>query len=199
MKLDFKKGKGLVPAIIQDARSDKVLMLGYMNQEAYEISQEKGIVTFYSRTRKAIWTKGETSGNYLHIVEMQADCDADTLLIRVHPDGPVCHTGDDSCFGNENPGFYRFLEELERVVCDRKSHPQEGSYTSALFKKGCAKISQKVGEEATEVIIEAMRNRKDLLKEEIADLLYHLLVLMAEKDITLDDINLVLKNRHGQR
>lgn len=196
MELDFKKGKGLVPAIIQDAHTDKVLMLGYMNKEAYEISKESGKVTFYSRTRKAIWTKGETSGNYLRIAEIKEDCDADTLLIRAYPDGPVCHTGDDTCFGDENPGFSRFLEELERVIRDRKENPKEGSYTNKLFEKGNVAIAQKVGEEATEVIIEAMRGDKGLLKEEIADLLYHLLVLMAEKGIKLDDINLILMNRH---
>lgn len=196
MELNFKKGKGLVPAIIQDARSDKVLMLGYMNKESYEISKKSGKVTFYSRTRKAIWTKGETSGNYLRIAEIKEDCDADTLLIRAYPDGPVCHTGDDTCFGDENPGFSRFLEELERIIRDRKDNPKEGSYTNKLFEKGNAAIAQKVGEEATEVIIEAMRGRNDLLKEEISDLLYHLLVLMAENDIMLDDINLILRNRH---
>lgn len=196
MELNFKKGKGLVPAIIQDARSDKVLMLGYMNKESYEISKKSGKVTFYSRTRKAIWTKGETSGNYLRIAEIKEDCDADTLLIRAYPDGPVCHTGDDTCFGDENPGFSRFLEELERIIRDRKDNPKEGSYTNKLFEKGNAAIAQKVGEEATEVIIEAMRGRNDLLREEISDLLYHLLVLMAENNIKLDDINLILRNRH---
>ncbi len=196
MELNFKKGKGLVPAIIQDVRTDKVLMLGYMNKEAYEISKKSGKVTFYSRTRKTIWTKGETSGNFLRIAEIKEDCDADTLLIRVYPDGPVCHTGDDTCFGDDNPGFSRFLEELERVIHDRKDNPKGGSYTNKLFEKGKPAIAQKVGEEATEVIIEAMRGRNDLLREEIADLLYHLLVLMAENDIKLDDINLVLRNRH---
>ncbi|MDD3966080.1 MAG: bifunctional phosphoribosyl-AMP cyclohydrolase/phosphoribosyl-ATP diphosphatase HisIE [Candidatus Neomarinimicrobiota bacterium] len=196
MDLDFKKGKGLVPAIIQDDRSDKVLMLGYMNREALEITKKSGKVTFYSRSQKKLWTKGETSGNYLHVREIREDCDADTLLIRALPDGPVCHTGDDTCFGDTNPEFARFLEELERIIADRKKNPQPASYTKALFEKGTAHIARKVGEEALEVVIEALGERPDLLKEEIADLLYHLLVLMADRQISLNDINLVLKNRH---
>ncbi|MCK4812742.1 MAG: bifunctional phosphoribosyl-AMP cyclohydrolase/phosphoribosyl-ATP diphosphatase HisIE [Candidatus Marinimicrobia bacterium] len=196
MELDFKKGKGFIPAIIQDNKNDKVLMLGYMNKEAYEISKQSGKVTFYSRSRKKLWTKGETSGNYLKIISMQADCDADTILVRVIPNGPVCHTGDDTCFGDSNPNFTRFLEELERIIAKRKKYPKSDSYTTTLFNKGIRKITQKVGEEATEVIIEAMDDNIDLLKEEISDLFYHLLVLMAAKDITMDDINLILKNRH---
>ncbi|MDD3095417.1 MAG: bifunctional phosphoribosyl-AMP cyclohydrolase/phosphoribosyl-ATP diphosphatase HisIE, partial [Candidatus Marinimicrobia bacterium] len=153
MDLDFKKGKGLVPAIIQDDRSDKVLMLGYMNREALEITKKSGKVTFYSRSQKKLWTKGETSGNYLHVREIREDCDADTLLIRALPDGPVCHTGDDTCFGDTNPEFARFLEELERIIADRKKNPQPASYTKALFEKGTAHIARKVGEEALEVVI----------------------------------------------
>lgn len=196
MNLDFKKGKGLVPAIIQDVRSDKVLMLGYMNREALEITKKSGKVTFYSRSQKKLWTKGETSGNYLHVREIREDCDADTLLIRVLPDGPVCHTGDDTCFGDMNPEFGRFLEELERIIADRKKNPQPASYTNSLFEKGTPHIARKLGEEALEVVIEALGERPDLLKEEIADLLYHLLVLMADRQVSLNDINLVLKNRH---
>ncbi|MBN2781513.1 MAG: bifunctional phosphoribosyl-AMP cyclohydrolase/phosphoribosyl-ATP diphosphatase HisIE [Candidatus Marinimicrobia bacterium] len=196
MNLDFKKGKGLVPAIIQDDRNDKVLMLGYMNRESYERSLDSGKVTFYSRSRKILWTKGETSGNYLRIVSMTPDCDGDTLLVRAIPEGPVCHTGDDTCFGDVNPDFSRFIEELERIIADRKANPVSGSYTTSLLEKGVAKIAQKVGEEATEVVIEAMRDHNDLLKEELSDLMYHVLVLMAAKNISLDDINLILMNRH---
>jgi phosphoribosyl-ATP pyrophosphohydrolase/phosphoribosyl-AMP cyclohydrolase len=196
MELDFKKGKGLIPAIVQDDRSEKVLMLGYMNKEAYEITCKSGKVTFYSRSRKMIWTKGESSGNYLNLVSMQTDCDADTLLIRAVPTGPVCHTGDDTCFGDSNPDYSHFLEALERIILDRKEHPSEKSYTCSLFKKGIPRIARKVGEEATEVIIEALTGNTELLKEEISDLLYHVLVLMADKNIRLDDIYLTLKNRH---
>lgn len=196
MDLDFKKGKGLVPAIIQDARTLKVLMLGYMNAESFKLSQETGNVTFYSRTRKTIWTKGETSGNFLKIVSMKEDCDADTLLIMAIPAGPVCHTGDDTCFGEDNPEFANFLAELEAIIADRKVNPTSGSYTAKLFDRGVNKIAQKVGEEATEVVIEAIDNNNELLKEEVSDLLYHLLVLLAHKDISLQDIYLVLKNRH---
>jgi phosphoribosyl-ATP pyrophosphohydrolase/phosphoribosyl-AMP cyclohydrolase len=196
MQIDFKKGNGLVPAIVQDEASNKVLMLGYMNEEAYKITQETGNVTFYSRSRDQIWTKGETSGNYLHMVSIKVDCDGDTLLVRAIPDGPTCHTGDDTCFGEQNLDFPNFLHELESIIADRKENPNTKSYTNRLFEKGIAKIAQKVGEEATEVVIEAMRNNNELLKEEISDLMYHLLVLMAYQGIQLDDINLTLKNRH---
>jgi phosphoribosyl-ATP pyrophosphohydrolase/phosphoribosyl-AMP cyclohydrolase len=197
MELDFSKGGGLLPAVVQDAHSDKVLMLGFMNKAAYERSRKSGKVTFYSRSRKKLWTKGETSGNYLHIRSMEADCDADTLLIRALPAGPVCHTGDDTCFGHSNPGFFRFIEQLEAIIAERKAKPSASSYTAKLLEKGTPAIAQKVGEEAVEVVIEAMKNDQGRLKEEIADLFYHVLVLMAEKDISLDDINLVLKNRHA--
>ena len=196
MELDFKKGGGLIPAVIQDADTQAVLMLGYMNEEAYKLSKESGKVTFYSRTRDKIWTKGETSGNFLDIVSVQEDCDADTLLIKVHPRGPVCHTGHDTCFGTENPDFTHFLEKLERVIQGRKINPVSGSYTAKLFEKGSKKIAQKVGEEAAEVIIEAVDDNRERLQEEIGDLLYHLLVLMTDKDISLQDINLLLSNRH---
>lgn len=196
MQIDFKKGNGLVPAIVQDEASNKVLMLGYMNEEAYKITKETGNVTFYSRSRDQIWTKGETSGNYLHMVSIKVDCDGDTLLVRAIPDGPTCHTGDDTCFGEQNLDFPNFLHELESIIADRKENPDPKSYTNKLFEKGIAKIAQKVGEEATEVVIEAMRNDNELLKEEISDLMYHLLVLMAYQGIQLDDINLTLKNRH---
>ena len=196
MEIDFKKGKGLVPAIIQDDRTNKILMLGYMNEESYKITKETKKVTFYSRSRKEIWTKGETSGNFLDMVSISEDCDGDTLLVRAIPQGPTCHTGDDTCFGESNQDFPNFINELEAVIAERKKYPAQGSYTNKLFEKGIAKIAQKVGEEATEVVIEAMSNNDQLLKEEISDLIYHLLVLMAARDISLDDINLTLKNRH---
>ncbi len=196
MKIDFKKGNGLVPAIIQDDKSNKVLMLGYMNEDTYKKTLETELVTFYSRSRDEVWTKGETSGNYLHVVSVTEDCDGDTLLIRATPDGPVCHTGDDTCFGEQNLDFPNFLHELEDIIADRKKNPSGSSYTNKLFDKGTPKIAQKVGEEATEVIIEAMRRNQELFKEEVSDLLYHLLVLMNDQNVTLDDINLVLKNRH---
>lgn len=196
MEIDFKKGKGLVPAIVQDDKSNKVLMLGYMNEDTYQKTIETKLVTFYSRSRKEVWTKGATSGNYLHLVSITEDCDGDTLLVRANPDGPVCHTGDDTCFGEQNLDYSNFLHELEEIIADRRSHPSSSSYTNKLFEKGTPKIAQKVGEEATEVVIEAMRHNQELLKEEISDLMYHLLVLMNDQDVSLDDINLVLKNRH---
>ncbi|MFO7841139.1 MAG: bifunctional phosphoribosyl-AMP cyclohydrolase/phosphoribosyl-ATP diphosphatase HisIE [Fidelibacterota bacterium] len=196
MELDFTKADGLIPAIIQDDNTDKVLMLGYMNKEAFKISRESGKVTFYSRSRHQIWTKGETSGNFLHIRHIREDCDADTLLIRAVPAGPVCHTGKDTCFADENPAHTHFMEKLEKIIARRKENPAPGSYTAKLLNEGTRKIAQKVGEEATEVIIEAMDDDQHLLKEELADLFYHVLVLMADKDISMDDINLVLSNRH---
>ncbi len=196
MDIDFKKDKGLVPAIIQDDRTDKVLMLGYMNAVSYKQTKESGKVTFYSRSRKEIWTKGETSGNYLEMVSMTVDCDGDTLLVRAIPAGPVCHTGDDTCFGESNREFPNFINELETIIAERKAHPNRTSYTNKLFDKGIAKIAQKVGEEATEVVIEAIADNTELLKEEISDLIYHLLVLMAARNVSLNDINLTLKNRH---
>ncbi len=196
MNIDFKKGNGLVPVIVQDDQSEKVLMLGYMNEQALKRTKESGKVTFYSRSRNELWTKGETSGNYLDLVSIKVDCDGDTLLVRAIPHGPTCHTGDDTCFGEDNLDHTNFINELERIVLDRKGNPASGSYTAKLFEEGVAKIAQKVGEEATEVVIEAMENNKKLLKEEISDLIYHLLVLMAAREISLEDINLTLKNRH---
>ncbi|MCF7832942.1 MAG: bifunctional phosphoribosyl-AMP cyclohydrolase/phosphoribosyl-ATP diphosphatase HisIE [Candidatus Marinimicrobia bacterium] len=196
MNIDFKKGKGLVPAIVQDERSNKVLMLGYMNEEAYKKTLETKKVTFYSRSRETIWTKGESSGNFLELVSISVDCDGDTLLVKAIPEGPVCHTGDDTCFGDTNQDFAYFINELEKIIADRKENPSSSSYTNKLFEKGISRIAQKVGEEATEVVIEAMANNKELLTEEISDLIYHVLVLMAARDISLDDINLTLMNRH---
>ena len=202
MVIDFNKGNGLVPAVVQDAVTGKVLMLGYMNEESYKLTLEKGLVTFYSRSRKTLWTKGETSGNYLQLRDILIDCDGDTLLVKAVPSGPVCHTGKDTCFGEENDpqsaSSTDFLSYLEGVIRDRKEHPQEGSYTNRLFSKGINKIAQKVGEEAVELIIEAKDDDKELFLGEAADLMYHLLVLLTEKDCTLSEVTDVLKSRHSR-
>lgn len=195
MNIDFDKCDGLVPAIIQDAETGKVLMLGYMNREAYEKTRETQKVTFFSRSRQELWTKGETSDNYLILKELRVDCDGDTLLVKAQPAGPTCHTGEDTCFGEINESLKPFLWELERIIIDRKTNPKPGSYTNKLFMKGVKKIAQKLGEEATEVIIDALADDIPQIKEETADLLYHLLVLLAEKQISLDDIMGVLKQR----
>lgn len=202
MQVDFKKGNGLVPAIVQDAVTRRVLMLGYMNEEALTITQERGLVTFYSRTRQKLWTKGETSGNYLTVREIVADCDNDTLLIKAIPAGPVCHTGSDTCFDESNdPELMtssEFLLYLEEVIHDRREHPIEGSYTNHLFSRGINKIAQKVGEEAVELVIEAKDDNKPLFLGEAADLMYHMLVLLAQKNIRLDEVIEVLKGRHSR-
>lgn len=196
MEINFDKSNGLVPATIQDNKTNKVLMLGYMNREALEKSLKDGIVTFYSRSKKRLWTKGETSGNYLNIVSIKADCDQDALLVKVNPLGPVCHTGKDTCWGEENiENQTLFLLELEKVIKDRKANPKEGSYTNSLFRKGLKKIAQKLGEEAVELIIEASDNKDELFLEEAADLMYHYLVLLTAKGFCLDDVAKVLKNR----
>ena len=202
MQVDFNKGNGLVPAIVQDAVTRRVLMLGYMNEEALTITQERGLVTFYSRTRQKLWTKGETSGNYLTVREIVADCDNDTLLIKAIPAGPVCHTGSDTCFDETNdPELMtssEFLLYLEEVIHDRREHPIEGSYTNHLFSRGINKIAQKVGEEAVELVIEAKDDNKPLFLGEAADLMYHMLVLLAQKNIKLDEVIEVLKGRHSR-
>ena len=195
IQADFEKGEGLIPAIIQDADTQKVLMLGYMNEEALQKTQQEGRVTFYSRSKQRLWTKGESSGNYLEVKDIRIDCDNDTLLIKVNPSGPVCHTGADTCFSEKNEGS-AFLHQLESVIIDRKLNPDESSYTSSLFKKGINKIAQKVGEEAVEIVIEAKDDNKDLFLGEAADLLYHYLVLLAAKDIKLDEVLDLLKGRH---
>jgi len=195
MNIKFDE-KGLVPAIIQDADTKNVLMLGYMNREAYEKTLQTGLVTFYSRSRNRLWTKGETSGNYLHLVSIENDCDGDALLVKVKPQGPVCHLGTDTCWGNENRQDYGFLSRLEKVISERKQNPTESSYTSSLFRKGINKIAQKVGEEAVELIIEAKDNHDELFLNEAADLLYHYLVLLQAKGYRLDDVVQVLKGRH---
>lgn len=195
MKPDFKKSPdGLVPAIIQDAETNKVLMLGYMNKEAYKKTKKSGKVTFYSRSRQKIWEKGETSGKFLTVKEIILDCDLDTILIKATPNGAVCHTGTDTCFNEKNESD-NFLLELEKIIIDRKNKPLKSSHTSLLFARGVNKISQKVGEEAVEFIIEAINNNDDLLKAEASDLLYHFLVLLAAKDIPLNDVVEVLRQR----
>lgn len=197
MKLDFSKSAdGLIPAVIQDAETNKVLMLGYMNQESYSKTLETKKVTFYSRSRSTLWVKGETSGNYLNLVESFIDCDNDTLLLKVRPDGPVCHTGADTCFAEENDNHIDFLYYLENVIQNRKKSPQEGSYTNKLFEKGVNKIAQKVGEEAVELVIEAKDDNTELFLGEAADLMYHYLVLLAHKGFSLDDVIKVLEGRH---
>ena len=195
MKLDFKKGGGLIPAIVQDADSNVVLMLGYMNEEAYKKTEETGKVTFFSRSRQQLWTKGETSGNFLLLDKMLIDCDNDTILVKARPTGPVCHTGSDTCFDEINK-TYDFLYELEKIVAQRRKVMPEGSYTTHLFKKGINKIAQKVGEEATETVIEAVDDNRERLLEESADLLYHLIVLLQAKELTLSDVSEVLRKRH---
>lgn len=191
-----KDSNGLLPAIIQDAKTGKVLMLGYMNVESYEQTITSNKVTFFSRSKNRLWTKGEESGNFMHVVEIKSDCDNDTILIKANPVGPVCHTGNDTCWNEKNIDEYSFLHFLESLIQDRKLHPKDNSYTNLLFNKGLNKIAQKVGEEAVEVVIEAKDNNDDLFKNEVADLLFHLLVLMVEKNIPLNDVLAVLKQRH---
>ncbi len=189
---------GLIPAIIQDANSHKVLMLGYMNEESFAKTRETGMVTFYSRSKQRLWTKGESSKNYLHLKSWALDCDKDTLLIKAVPDGPACHTGADTCWGEENNGdSISFLNHLEGIIQDRLDHPSEKSYTTRLLNKGTHKIAQKVGEEAVELIIESLREDDDLFRGEAADLIYHLLVLLKDRGMSMADIVKVLESRHG--
>lgn len=195
MNIDFEKSAdGLVPAIVQDWKTNRVLMLGYMNREAFDLTEASGKVTFFSRSRQTLWTKGETSGNFLTVKNISPDCDADTLLIKAEPAGAVCHTGTDTCF-NETNENENFLLELENTIRDRKINPTEKSYTSLLFAKGINKIAQKVGEEAVELIIEAKDDNAELFKAEAADLLYHLVVLVQAKNLEFDDVFETLKNR----
>ena len=198
MTINFDKfPDGLIPVIIQDEQTGKVLMLGYMNQEAYQKTEAEGIVTFFSRSKQRLWTKGETSGNFLHVRQMLIDCDGDTLLIKASPDGPTCHTGADTCFEEVNRGRGQFLNYLQAIIHDRKVNPSEASYTTSLFDKGINKIAQKVGEEAVELVIEAKDNNDDLFRGEAADLLFHFLVLLEQKNMDLDDIINVLQTRHA--
>jgi phosphoribosyl-ATP pyrophosphohydrolase/phosphoribosyl-AMP cyclohydrolase len=196
-ELDFTKGDDLLPAIIQDANTNKVLMLGYMNREALEKTQTENRVTFFSRSKKRLWTKGETSGNFLDVLSITADCDQDALLIKVKPHGPVCHTGSDTCFQEVNRSA-DFLSYLENVIAGRKSSEPGSSYTASLYAKGINKIAQKVGEEAVELVIEAKDDNKELFLGEAADLLYHILVLIQAKEYTLEEVISVLKSRHGE-
>ncbi|MVM29856.1 bifunctional phosphoribosyl-AMP cyclohydrolase/phosphoribosyl-ATP diphosphatase HisIE [Spirosoma sp. HMF4905] len=196
-EINFDKSPdGLIPAVIQDAETGKVLMLGYMNREAYDKTTAENIVTFFSRSKQRLWTKGETSNNFLHVKEILVDCDGDTLLIKANPAGPVCHTGADTCFEEVNTGQGQFLNYLQGIIHDRKVNPSEKSYTTTLFNRGVNKIAQKVGEEAVELVIEAKDNNDDLFKGEAADLLFHFLVLLEQKNIDLDDIVAVLQARH---
>ena len=198
MKIDFQKCGGLVPAIIQDAQTKVVLMLGYMNEEAFKKTQESGLVTFYSRSRQCLWTKGETSGNYLHLVDIKVDCDNDTLLIQANPDGPTCHKGTDTCWGEENkPNSLLFLSELNDFIEKRYKEMPEGSYTTSLFKDGLNRMAQKVGEEALELVIEATNGTNDRLIYEGSDMLYHLIVLLTSKGLRIEDMAKELMERHN--
>lgn len=194
--LDFDKMGGLIPAIVQDADTAKVLMLGFMNEEAYERTQKSGRVTFYSRTRKCLWTKGEESGHYLDVVSIKSDCDNDTLLIEVHPNGSVCHLGTDTCWGEVNVEPVMFLKELQGFISKRHDEMPVGSYTTSLFSSGINKMAQKVGEEAVETIIEATNGTNDRLVYEGADLLYHLIVLLTSKGLSIEDLARELEERH---
>ena len=195
MKPDFSKYEdGLVPAIVQDAISKKVLMLGFMNEDAFAKTEADRKVTFFSRSKQRLWTKGETSKNFLLVKEIIADCDNDTLLIKASPTGPVCHTGNDTCFNETNSSFS--LEQLESVITDRKNNPSASSYTSSLFSKGINKIAQKVGEEAVELVIESKDENKEKFLSEAADLLYHYLVLLQAKNYKLEDVTNILEHRH---
>ena len=192
--IDFSKMNGLAPCVVQDPRTNTVLMLGFMNEEAYHKTLKDKRVTFYSRSKKRLWTKGESSGNYLNLVDILVDCDHDTLLIKAIPTGPVCHTGADTCFGEQNRSWD--LTSLERIIQDRKSNPQKGSYTTSLLESGINKVAQKVGEEAVELVIEAKDDNKKLFLNEAADLLYHYLVLMAAKNCQFSEVMEVLQKRH---
>ena len=200
MKIDFDKLEGLVPAIIQDAKTKNVLMLGFMNEEAYHKTIDTGKVTFWSRTRNCLWTKGETSGHFLNLVSIQNDCDNDTLLVKVNPIGPTCHLGTDTCWGEGNEANpLLFLTELQDFIEKRHEEMPEGSYTTKLFKDGVNKMAQKVGEEALETIIEATNGSNEQLIYEASDMMYHLLVLLTSKGLRIEDIAQELQKRHDPR
>ena len=194
-KINFTKMGGLVPCVVQDSRSGVVLMLGFMNDVSLEKTISEKKVTFFSRSKQRLWTKGETSGNFLMLVDILLDCDQDTLLLKVNPKGPSCHTGADTCFGEKNErqdfGF------LEAIIQERKKNPKPGSYTNSLLSSGINKVAQKVGEEAVELVIEAKDNNKELFLNEAADLMYHYLVLLAAKGCSIADVNSILKQRHS--
>lgn len=194
MNIDFDKSNGLVPVVIQDIQTLEVLMLGYMNEEAWTKTQNEGIVTFFSRTKNRLWTKGESSGNFLHVKETHLDCDQDTLLIKVTPVGPTCHTGNRSCFNT--PYNQNFILQLQNIIADRYANPSEESYVNSLRKKGINKIAQKVGEEGVETVIAALNETDVDFVNESSDLIFHLLVLLQEKGKTLEDIALNLESRH---
>lgn len=193
MTIDFSKTGGIVPVIIQNALNQQVLMLGYMNEEAFAKTKAEGKVTFFSRSKNRLWTKGETSGNYLFVKDILIDCDNDTILIKADPIGPTCHTGSTSCFKEETAKG--FLYELQQTISQRIDDNDVESYTNKLFRKGINKVAQKVGEEAVELVIEAKDNNEELFKGEAADLLYHLLILLKTKNLKLEDIEQTLKNR----
>jgi phosphoribosyl-AMP cyclohydrolase / phosphoribosyl-ATP pyrophosphohydrolase len=193
---DFSKGNNLIPVIVQDANTFKVLMLGYMNEPAYQQTKKTGKVTFFSRSKNRLWVKGETSGNFLYVQQISLDCDQDALLIKALPEGPVCHTGEDTCFSDTNRQRTFFIDQLKSIIKDRKSNPDPKSYTSSLFASGINKIAQKVGEEAIEIVIEAKDDDKTLFLGEAADLLFHYLVLLEAKEIDLDEVMDVLIQRH---
>ena len=196
MELNFSKSPdGLLPAILQDATTKTVLMLGYMNEEALQLTLASGKVTFFSRSKKRLWTKGEESGHYLNLVSLKADCDNDTLLIQAEPQGPTCHKGTDSCWGEENKASYGFLTALENTIAQRKAADDDDSYVASLFRKGINKIAQKVGEEAVETVIEAKDNDEALFLNESADLLFHYLILLQAKGYQLSDIVRTLEER----
>ena len=198
MNIDFEKMNGLVPAIIQDNTTRNVLMLGYMNREAYEKTLATGKVTFWSRSRNCLWTKGETSGNFLNLVDIKVDCDNDTLLVRVNPSGPACHLGTDTCWGETNDANpMLFLTELQDFINKRHEEMPEGSYTTSLFKDGLNRMAQKVGEEALEAVIEATNGTNDRLIYEASDMFYHLIVLLTSKGLRIEDIAKELKERHA--
>ena len=200
MTINFDKSPdGLLPAIIQDDQTGRVLMLGYMNVEAYAKTQAEGIVTFFSRSKNRLWTKGETSGNFLHVRQITSDCDGDTLLVKATPDGPTCHTGADTCFEEVNSGKAQFLNYLQGIIRERKNAPTDDSYTARLFKKGVNKIAQKVGEEAVELVIEAKDSNDDLFRGEAADLLFHYLILLEQRGIDLDEVIDELQTRHTRK
>ncbi len=198
MALDYDKMNGLVPAIIQDARTRNVLMLGFMNREAYEKTMESGRGTFFSRTKNRLWTKGEESGNFLNVVSVKEDCDNDTLLIKVNPVGPVCHTGNDTCFEESNEAGIEFLSYLQDFICKRHAEMPEGSYTTSLFKKGINRMAQKVGEEAVETVIEATNGTDGGLIYEASDMIYHLIVLLTSKGHRIEELAAELQKRHKE-
>lgn len=199
MNIDFSKMNGLVPAIVQDAISGKVLMQGFMNEEALVKTQESGKVTFFSRSKNRLWTKGETSGNFMELVSLAVDCDGDAILVKANPQGPVCHTGSDTCWNEENSSKTGFIDQLRAIIKDRKNNPSDQSYTASLFAKGINKVAQKVGEEAVEIVIEAKDDNKELFLGEAADLLFHYLVLLEAKGYELDEVMEVLIERHSKK